>query len=194
MRKPVLDLLRDPEGEARLSAPTRPGQDDRAQWIEPDLRCGRRQLIAVVGIAHGISHDRFVGLAYAADRLAEIIHRRLAAALEAVEVERDRLDPAVVLGGVERFDQLAQAVLPYAVAPGELGEFDLRRLLDHGSPEIQREHAVPDRCRPRCQHGIEHGEEQKHQDQDESVLDSDQQLPDCANELHAIFLGGIAST
>ncbi len=67
------------------------------------------ELVAVVGVAGGEGDDRLAALLHLVDLFAERGERRLAAAEETVEIERDRLDPVVVLGRVERGDQVAAA-------------------------------------------------------------------------------------
>ena len=98
----------------------------------------------------------------------------MAAALETVEVERDRLDPVVALGAVEHLDQLAKRELALAVAVGELGELDLRRLLHERALEAEREHSVLDRGRAGRERAVQPAEEQQHENEDQRVLDSDQ--------------------
>jgi len=57
-------------------------------------------------------------------------------------------------------------------------------LLDDASVEVEVEDSVAHRRRPCRQGAVEQSEEQQHDDEDERVLDPDQQLPDCADELH----------
>ena len=73
----------------------RAGDQHRAERIEPDLVGMGGELVAVVIIAGRISDDALVGAAEAVERGADVGDRGLAAAGEAVEVERDRLDMVV---------------------------------------------------------------------------------------------------
>jgi hypothetical protein len=65
------------------------------------------QLVAVVVIAGGEGNDLLVGLADIVERLADVGERRLSAAGENVEIERDYFDPIVLRRLVERMDDVA---------------------------------------------------------------------------------------
>ena len=112
--------------------------------------------------------------------------RRLAAAEEAVEVERDRLDPVVVLGGVERGDQVPKLELAGDIAgAGKCRDrVGTRRLLDQHAVEVHRQNALADRRRPGRKRRVEQPEEHQHEQEDQRVLDAHQQLPDGLHEPH----------
>jgi hypothetical protein len=144
------------------------------------------ELIAVIAVAGGEGDDRLAALLHLVELFAERGERRLPAAEETVEVERDRLDPVVVPGGVERGDEILQFELA-----GDIGRADQRRdrigplgLLDQHPVEIHRQNAVPDRRRPSRQRRVEQAEEHQHEQQDQHVLDAHQQLPDGLHEPH----------
>jgi hypothetical protein len=120
-----------------------------------------------------------------ADGISEVGEGRLAAAGEPVEIERDCLHAIVGLGIFQRDREIAQAILlGRASACDNFGDIGPGRLFDDGSVEVERKHALTDRGRLYRERSVERAEKQKHEDQDERVLDSDQQSPDCPGEAH----------
>ena len=150
-----------------------------------------RELVAVVGIAGGISDHRLAGAAHAIERGADVGDRGLAAAGEDVEIERDRLDPVVARRGVQPVHELGEAILPPRPAPAEGAErARLRGLLDDRAVKIEQQRAARRAVAIGAggQQPIEAGEEGEQQDEDEGVLDADQQPPDPAREAHPEML------
>ena len=144
-------------------------------------------MIAVVGVAGREGDDRLVRLAHFVDRFAERGQRGLSAADEAVEVERDRLDLAVVLGLAKDGDQVLQSMFAHIPAANRRQgreRVDVLGLFDHDAVQIQGKHAVADRRWPGRQRRVEQAEEHQHEEEDENVLHADQQFPDRTNKAH----------
>ena len=59
-----------------------------------------------------------------------------------------------------------------------------RGLFDHAAIQVDVENACPYWHRLRGQAGVNHAEEEQHEDEDECVLDADEKLPHRANEFH----------
>src|SRR5690348_14425740 len=67
-----------------------------------------------------------------------------------------------------------------------------RRLFHDGAVEIEVEDAVTDRSRLGRQASVDQAEEEQNDDQDDTVLDPDKQLPAGADELHLQNLNQLA--
>jgi hypothetical protein len=121
---------------------------------------------------------------------AERGQRRLAAAEESIEIERDGLDPVIVFGRVERGNE----VLEFEFAGYVAGASNCRErigslsLLDQHAVEVHRQHAILDGRRPGRQYRIYQPKERQHEQQDQHVLDAHQQLPDGLHEPHFSLL------
>ncbi len=144
------------------------------------------ELVAVVVIGGGEGEDRLARLADRVERLADRGEGRLAAAREDVEVERDRLHPVVLRGELEAVDDVAKPILARAAAAQQLARRGLGGLLDDRAVEVEQKRPAVAGAegRPSRHRRVEQGEEEQHEQQDEAVLDSDEQLPDLARELH----------
>jgi hypothetical protein len=68
----------------------------------------------------------------------------------------------------------------------QVDRVDQRRFLDHRAVEREQQCAFAHlpRARPRGQNRVEQREEHQHEDQDHTVLDPNQQLPDFAGKTH----------
>ena len=107
------------------------------------------ELVAVVAIAGGVGDDALARAAHPVERLADIGDRGLAAADEDVEIERDRPDPVVGRGGVERADHLGERDIRGSTGPppSAASGSALGRLLDDRAGEVEPERAARARCR-----------------------------------------------
>ena len=86
------------------------------------------------------------------------------AAAEPVEVERDRLDPAVSPRLIERRDQGAKPILLGAAAPRhDPGEIAPGRFFDNAAIKVERQHPRADRGRLRRHRRVQQAEEQQHE-------------------------------
>ncbi len=112
----------------------------------------------------------------------------LAAAQKRIEIEHHRFDPVVARRRVERADQFAR--LEFARGSGlrqQCGEgIDLGSLFHDHAIELENQRPFAHFCgaRPRGQHSKQQREEQQHENEHQPVLQSHQQTPDPARELH----------
>jgi hypothetical protein len=159
----------------------------RFRLLIDHMKVKQTRVVATAAIRDAADGDQFVrevDRTDAADGIRNIAKRSLAAAGEAIEVERYSFDAVVVPGRVERRDDVAQAELLTAGSGGDVRPFGPRGLLDDVPLEVEVEHPIVDRRLLHRQAGINRSEEEQHEKEDERVLDSDQQLPDGANEFH----------
>jgi hypothetical protein len=109
----------------------------------------------------------------------------LTAAGEPIEIERDGLHPIVGPSLAEHGNEVAQPVFVWPTAArNHLRQLGLGWLLDEGAVQVQRKNPRRDRRGLGGETRIEDSEKHQHQDQDESVLDADQKLPDCPCKAH----------
>jgi hypothetical protein len=143
------------------------------------------QRIAVVVIRERGGEHRLAGLARQVHGCADTLRGDLAGALEAGEVEDDRLDRRIPRARLDRMHDIAQPVLMDGLRLAKKRERILRRrLLDDGA--VQR-----DEQRARDRHGrgahrgerrIEQTEEQQQKDEDKCVLDDHEKAPGAPDE------------
>ena len=165
----------------------RTGDEDAAQWIEPDFGGVGGDLIGIVAIAGGVGDDRLVGPADGVDRVADPRQAGLAAAQENVEIEGDGLHPVVGRRRLQRVDDVAQPI--FADQRGSRHDFQrigLDRLLDDRATEVEQKGALVGAAgiRRGGEQGIEKAEEEQHENEHQPVLHAHQQPPRLAQKTH----------
>ena len=167
----------------------RPHDERTAQRVQPNLAGMGGQQHPVIGVGHRIGQHRLL-------RGADLIHRRAdflqvdeAAAAELRQVHNHGLDSWISCRQFDRADDIARLVFVRLIANREqvLQRIARRRLFDHGSIDAQHQGAIHQRSRtgPGSQHGVKPDEEQQHEQQDQTVLDRNQEMPNLARENHA---------
>jgi hypothetical protein len=166
-------------------APARPGKRHHAERRQPRLAGMGGQRIAVVVIGERGGEHGLAGLARHVHRRADTLRGDLAGAMEAGEVEDDRLDRRIPRTPLDRMDDIAQPVLMDGLRLAEERERILRRgLLDDGAVQCDEQRAR-DRHRRRAHRGerrIEQTEEQQQKDEDKRVLDDHEKAPGAPDE------------
>ena len=104
----------------------------------------RRELIGIVRVGGGEGEHRLAARAHAVERLADVGDGGLAAAGEAVEIERDRLDARVAGRRAKSADEIAQPRLAdrrRAAGREEVERLRLGGLLGDAARELEVERA-----------------------------------------------------
>jgi hypothetical protein len=167
--------------------PARPGDQHRAQGIEPDFVGVGGELVAVVAITGGVGDDALAGPPRPVERRADIGQGGLAAAGEDIEIEREGADIVVRRGCVDRPDHFGEAIFAGQRSAAQSVDGAARRgLLDDRAGEVEPERpagsaVVIGAGRER---GIHPAEEEQQEQKDERVLHPDQEAPHFAQEFH----------